>query len=97
MRRTNDRQYVQQPRRMSLTKKFIAIQIWRPTFLSFATAWKARTTNEQTKNEPKGTTLAGLEPTRDKPNRFLVDRLNRSATASTLLPRAQMHYIKFYL
>jgi hypothetical protein len=26
------------------------------------------------------TTLAGLEPTRDKPNRFLVDRLNRSAT-----------------
>ena len=28
------------------------------------------------------TTLAGLEPTRDKPNRFLVDRLNRSATVS---------------
>ena len=27
-------------------------------------------------------TLAGLEPTRDKPNRFLVDRLNRSATVS---------------
>jgi hypothetical protein len=25
-------------------------------------------------------TPAGLEPTRDKPNRFLVDRLNRSAT-----------------
>ena len=28
------------------------------------------------------TTPAGLEPTRDKPNRFLVDRLNRSATVS---------------
>ncbi len=27
-------------------------------------------------------TPAGLEPTRDKPNRFLVDRLNRSATVS---------------
>ena len=24
---------------------------------------------------------AGLEPTRDEPNRFLVDRLNRSATS----------------
>ena len=30
----------------------------------------------------KLSTLAGLEPTRDKPNRFLVDRLNRSATVS---------------
>jgi hypothetical protein len=30
----------------------------------------------------KKTTLAGLEPTRDKPNRFLVDRLNHSATVS---------------
>jgi hypothetical protein len=30
----------------------------------------------------KVTTPAGLEPTRDKPNRFLVDRLNRSATVS---------------
>ena len=29
-------------------------------------------------------TLAGLEPTRENPNRFLVDRLNRSATVSTL-------------
>jgi hypothetical protein len=28
------------------------------------------------------TTEAGLEPTRDKPNRFLVDRLNHSATRS---------------
>ena len=28
------------------------------------------------------TMLVGLEPTRDKPNRFLVDRLNRSAIAS---------------
>uniref|UniRef100_A0A7S4AW46 Uncharacterized protein n=1 Tax=Pseudo-nitzschia australis TaxID=44445 RepID=A0A7S4AW46_9STRA len=27
-------------------------------------------------------TPAGLEPTRDEPNRFLVDRLNRSATVS---------------
>ena len=27
-------------------------------------------------------TSVGLEPTRDKPNRFLVDRLNRSATMS---------------
>ena len=26
--------------------------------------------------------VAGLEPTRDKPNRFLVDRLNHSATVS---------------
>ena len=34
------------------------------------------------KNNP---TLAGLEPTRDKPNRFLVDRLNRSATVSFLV------------
>ena len=38
----------------------------------------------------KKTTPAGLEPTRDKPNRFLVDRLNRSATASWLLQRAQI-------
>ena len=30
----------------------------------------------------KASTPAGLEPTRDKPNRFLVDRLNRSATVS---------------
>ena len=30
-------------------------------------------------------TLVGLEPTRDKPNRFLVDRLNHSATVSTWL------------
>ena len=30
----------------------------------------------------KESTLAGLEPTRDKPNRFLVDRLNHSATVS---------------
>ena len=30
----------------------------------------------------KITTEAGLEPTRDKPNRFLVDRLNHSATRS---------------
>ena len=28
------------------------------------------------------TTLVGLEPTRDKPNRFLVDRLNHSAKVS---------------
>ena len=28
------------------------------------------------------TTLAGLEPTRDRPNRFLVGRLNNSATVS---------------
>lgn len=27
-------------------------------------------------------TLAGLEPTRDRPNRFLVGRLNHSATVS---------------
>ena len=31
----------------------------------------------------KRSTPAGLEPTRDKPNRFLVDRLNRSATVSS--------------
>ena len=30
-------------------------------------------------------TLAGLEPTRDKPNRFLVDRLNHSAKVSVPL------------
>ena len=30
----------------------------------------------------KQTTPAGLEPTRENPNRFLVDRLNRSATVS---------------
>ena len=30
----------------------------------------------------KQSTEAGLEPTRDKPNRFLVDRLNHSATRS---------------
>ena len=33
-------------------------------------------------NGNKESTLAGLEPTRDKPNRFLVDRLNHSATVS---------------
>ena len=32
--------------------------------------------------DKKESTPAGLEPTRDKPNRFLVDRLNRSATVS---------------
>lgn len=30
----------------------------------------------------KESTLVGLEPTRDKPNRFLVDRLNHSAKVS---------------
>ena len=30
-------------------------------------------------------TLTGLEPARDKPSRFLVDRLNHSATVSSLL------------
>ena len=30
-------------------------------------------------------TPAGLEPTRDEPNRFLVDRLNRSATVSSVV------------
>ena len=33
----------------------------------------------------KSTTLAGLEPTRDRPNRFLVGRLNHSATVSFLV------------
>ena len=36
------------------------------------------------KLQKKESTLAGLEPTRDKPNRFLVDRLNHSATVSSV-------------
>ena len=41
--------------------------------------------NAYCETEQKVTTPAGLEPTRDKPNRFLVGRLNRSATVSSML------------
>ena len=59
--------------------------------------WEVGGANEQAmidadKNElgeQKEPTLAGLEPTRDKPNRFLVDRLNHSATVSSLLCKSR--------
>ena len=40
--------------------------------------------NEESRGQNKST-LAGLEPTRENPNRFLVGRLNHSATVSFLL------------
>ena len=45
----------------------------------------------------RSTTPAGLEPTRDKPNRFLVDRLNRSATVSFLRGLSTLHNRIFYV
>ena len=48
----------------------------------------------------KQSTPAGLEPTRDKPNRFLVDRLNHSATVSVTIQhelvftKAAFYYVK---
>ena len=42
----------------------------------------------------KRSTPAGLEPTRDKPNRFLVDRLNRSATVSSRVSPGLSKYKK---
>ena len=42
------------------------------------------------------TTLAGLEPTRNYSNRFLVDRLNHSATVSCLFrTNAKFTYPKY--
>ena len=48
-----------------------------------STATLDTTTGSTGEQKAKGrTTPAGLEPTRDEPSRFLVDRLNRSATVS---------------
>ena len=55
------------------------------------------------KKKKKKTRSAGLEPTRDKPNRFLVDRLNRSATTVSmdahllLSVRPQLRLVDFLL
>ena len=38
------------------------------------------------------TTLIGLEPTRDEPNWFLINRLNHSATVSCVLTNAKLRY-----
>ena len=43
--------------------------------------------------------VAGLEPARDKPNRFLVDRLNHSATHPACFGHAEslrFYFIKLY-
>ena len=48
----------------------------------------------QARDAKKETTLAGLEPTRDKPNRFLVDRLNHSATVSSVQSAVAQKFVK---